>query len=269
MPPHKLVAIIAGGAGSIGSATARAFAKSGMRVLVADLPGSPLDSLAQELAALDPGALSVAADITVRADVDRVVARALDSFGRIDILVNLAGVGSSPSLLDCTDEELERVVSVNLLGAARLMHAVIPAMRAQGCGSIINVGSVAGEAGVMGIYSAAKFGLRGLSDSVRREVKSLGIDVTLIEPGLVRSGMNPAMKGLPGPEVVVEAIADAVKRPRRIRIVPWGYRLPVWIAKTFPGLLDAIFGDARIQARLNRDSRAARGDASDVSAERR
>ena len=88
------------------------------------------------------------------------------------MLANVAGIGSSPSLCDCTDDELERVLAVNLLGAARLMHAVLPVMKAQRRGAIVNVGSVAGEAGVMGIYSASKFGLRGLSDSVRREVRS-------------------------------------------------------------------------------------------------
>jgi len=98
------------------------------------------------------------------------------------VLANVAGVGSSPSFCDSTDEELERVLAVNLLGAARMMHAVLPIMKAQRRGSIVNVGSIAGGSGVMGMYSGSKFGLRGLTDSVRREVRSENIGVTLIEP---------------------------------------------------------------------------------------
>jgi NAD(P)-dependent dehydrogenase (short-subunit alcohol dehydrogenase family) len=205
-------------------------------------------------------ALVVPTDITRRAEVDALVARALVRFRRIDALVNVAGIGSSPSFCDSSDEEIERVLAVNLLGAARTIHAVLPVMKAQRSGSIVNVGSVAGEAGVMGIYSASKFGLRGLNDSVRREVRSEGIGVTLIQPGFVRTPMNAAMNGLPGPEVVAEAILAAIARPRRKHIVPGAYRLPVFVFKAFPQLADAVFGNARIQRRLNRDARAARAE---------
>ena len=111
----------------------------------------------------------------------------------------------------------------------------------------------------MGIYSASKFGLRGLNDSVRREVKSFGIDVTLIEPGFIRTAMNAQMTNrLPGPEIVAEAIVDAIRRPRRTRIIPGNYILPTLLARTFPALIDVIFANAKIQKRLNRDARAAR-----------
>jgi NAD(P)-dependent dehydrogenase (short-subunit alcohol dehydrogenase family) len=131
-------------------------------------------------------------------------------------------------------------------------------MRAQRRGAIINIGSIAGEAGVMGIYSGSKFGLRGLTDSVRREVRSENIGVTLIEPGFVATPMNAAMSGLPGPEIVADAIVAAIARPRRSLIVPSSYRLPVALMKAFPALVDRVFGDARIQDRLNRDARAER-----------
>jgi NAD(P)-dependent dehydrogenase (short-subunit alcohol dehydrogenase family) len=131
-------------------------------------------------------------------------------------------------------------------------------MKAQRSGAIVNVGSVAGEAGVMGIYSASKFGLRGLTDSLRRELRSDGIGVTLIEPGFVQTTMNGPMRNLPPPEIVADAIVAAVERPRRRHIVPGGYRVPVFLIKVFPGLTDLVFGDARVQRRLNRDARAAR-----------
>jgi NAD(P)-dependent dehydrogenase (short-subunit alcohol dehydrogenase family) len=101
--------------------------------------------------------------------------------------------------------------------------------------------------------------MRGLTDSVRREVRADGVHVTLIEPGFVRTQMNAAMgDSLPSPDVVANAIVDAVRRPRRVRIVPKRYVLPVVLARVFPGLVDIVFGDARIQRRLNRDARAER-----------
>lgn len=255
------VAIVAGASGGIGSATARAFLDAGMHVVAAAPQDALLDALAAALQPFGERVAIVPTDITRRPDVDALVARTLVRFGRIDVLANVAGIGSSPSLCDSTDDEIERVLAVNLLGAARLIHAVLPVMKAQRRGSIVNVGSIAGEAGVMGIYSASKFGLRGLNDSIRREVRSHGIGVTLIEPGFVRTAMNPSMRNLPGPEVVAQAIVAAVDRPRRTRIVPANYRVPVFLARAFPAFTDLVFGNSRIQRRLNRDARAERAAA--------
>lgn len=264
------VAIITGAAGGIGSCTARAFVAKGAHVVLADVAADKLEPLARELDSGGVTALSMPTDLTSRADIDRLIAQTLSRFGRIDVLANVAGVGSSPALSDTTDEELERVLAVNLLAAARLMHAVLPIMKGQRSGSIVNIGSVAGEAGVMGIYSASKFGLRGLTDSVRREARSFGIGVTLIEPGFVRTAMNPSMTGrLPGPEIVAAAIVAAAEHPRRVRIVPGSYALAIFLFKLFPAFTDLVFGDARIQERLNRDSRAQRnGQAADAAEKR-
>jgi NAD(P)-dependent dehydrogenase (short-subunit alcohol dehydrogenase family) len=256
---HDRVAIVAGGSGGIGSATVRAMLDAGMKVAVAAPADNLLVALAAELASYGERVLCFPTDVTVREQVDTLVERVLAAYGRIDAVANVAGIGSSPALCDDSDAQIESVLAVNLLGAARLMHAVLPYMKAQRSGAIVNVGSVAGEAGVMGIYSASKFGLRGLTDSVRREVRSYGVGVTLIEPGFVRTVLNSAMSGLPGPEIVAKAIVRAVVRPRRLVIVPWWpYRWAVLAVKLFPGLTDLVFGDARIQARLNRDARAAR-----------
>jgi len=258
MPASEPVAIVAGASGGIGAATARALLARGDSVVIAALPDVLLDALAAELAPFGERVLVVPTDVTSREQIDALVARTLVRFGRVDVLANCAGIGSSPSFCASGDDELERVLAVNLLGAARLMHAVLPIMKAQRRGSIVTVGSIAGEAGVMGIYSASKFGLRGLCDTVRREVRSFGVGVTLIQPGFVATPMNAAMKNLPGPEIVADAIVAAIERPRRKRIVPAGYRLPVFFVKAFPGVTDLIFGDARIQQRLNRDAVAER-----------
>lgn len=264
MSLHGLVALVSGAAGGIGSATARAFAEAGVHVVLADLDGEALSALARDIEDSGVRALAVQTDVTSREQIDALVARAMTEFGRIDVVANVAGIGSSPSLCDSTDEEIERVIAVNLLGSARLIHAVLPIMKAQRRGWIVNVGSIAGDVGVMGMYTASKFGVRGLTDTVRREVRANNISVTLVQPGFVRTAMNAAMGDrLPGPEVVANAIVRAVRRPRRGRIVPASYRLPVYIAKLFPGLTDLVFGNARIQQRLNRDARAARSQITD------
>jgi NAD(P)-dependent dehydrogenase (short-subunit alcohol dehydrogenase family) len=260
MPYRGRVVIVAGASGGIGSATVRAFLARGAAVVAAALPDALLDALARESAPHGERVLVVPTDITRRDQVDALVARALSAYGRVDALANVAGIGSSPSFGDTTDAEIERVLAVNLLGAARTMHAVLPIMRAQRRGAIVNVGSVAGEAGVMGIYSGSKFGLRGLTDSVRREVRGEGIGVTLIEPGFVATALNPSMRGLPGPELVADAIVRAVDRPRRVHVVPVSYRLALLAFKAFPGFTDLVFGDPRVQRRLNRDARAERAE---------
>ncbi|HEX3463258.1 MAG TPA: SDR family NAD(P)-dependent oxidoreductase [Candidatus Elarobacter sp.] len=252
------VAIVAGASGGIGAATVRALLAHEFSVVLAAPPDALLDDLVRELEPFAERVFAVPTNITRREEVDALVARTLVRYGRVDVLANCAGIGGSPSFCESSDEELERVLAVNLLGAARLMHAVLPIMKAQRRGSIVTVGSVAGEAGVMGIYSASKFGLRGLCDTVRREVRSYDVDVTLIQPGFVATPMNAAMKNLPGPEIVADAIVAAIERPRRKRIVPAGYRLPVFLVKAFPGVTDLVFGDARVQHRLNRDARAER-----------
>ena len=216
-----------------------------------------LEALASAVTQHNVRAIAVPTDVTVRAEIDNLVKATLDAYGRVDVLAYIAGIGSPPSLCDSSDEVIAGVLDVNLVGCARAMRAVLPVMKAQHGGAIVNIGSVAGEVGVMGVYSASKFGVRGLSDSVRREVRADGIGVTLIEPGFVRTQMNAAIgDGLPGPEVVADAVVDAIRHPRRVRIVPKRYILPVAFVRAFPWLIDLIFGDARIQQRLNRDARA-------------
>jgi NAD(P)-dependent dehydrogenase (short-subunit alcohol dehydrogenase family) len=255
------VAIVTGASGGIGSSTVRALAAAGAHLALAapEREMAALDQLAAVAIARGVRAIVVPTDVRNRDDVDRLVRATVDAFESVDILCNVAGIGSNPSLCDETDATIEDVLSINLLGCARTMHAVLPIMKAQRRGSIVNIGSIAGEAGVMGIYSASKFGLRGLTDSVRREVASFNIGVTLIEPGFVRTTMNEAMgDGLPSPDIVADAILAAVRRPRRRTIVPWYYAPAVSIANTFPGFIDLVFGNARIQERLNRDARAKR-----------
>src|SRR5207248_1916856 len=147
-----------------------------------------------------------------RADIDRLVQITAETFGRIDLLINNAGVGGGSSIFD-RDEMMQQLVEVNLLAPARLVQATLPFMRQQGGGMIINIGSVVGEIGVGSMYSATKFGLHGLSEAMRRELRQDNITIVLIALGFIRTPMSTDFKGpMPGPEVVARTIAKAIKR---------------------------------------------------------
>src|SRR5205085_980196 len=116
----------------------------------------------------------------------------------------------------------------------------------------INIGSVVGEIGVGSMYSATKFGLHGLSEAMRRELRQDNITIVLIALGFIRTPMSTDFKGpMPGPEVVARTIAKAIKRPRRTIIVPWPYRLLIYGAKLFPRFTDRLLGSAAMRQRVN------------------
>ncbi|MGK5678443.1 SDR family NAD(P)-dependent oxidoreductase [Actinoplanes sp. URMC 104] len=230
------VVIVTGASSGIGRATAERLARNGTTVVLAARRASHLTALADEL----PGAVAVPTDVRDPAALENLVAQALAVTGRIDGLVNNAGVGGVASVLS-DDDAAEGMIQVNLLAPIRLMRAVVPLMRAQGAGSIVNIGSVAGEVGISGVYSATKFALRGMTDSVRRELAGTGIGVTLVEPGYIAGPANRNRKGLPGPEIVAAAVESALRRPRRRIIVPGRYRAAVLAANAFPAVADRLY----------------------------
>jgi NAD(P)-dependent dehydrogenase (short-subunit alcohol dehydrogenase family) len=190
----------------------------------------------------------VPTDVRESDAVRALIERALTVGGRIDALINNAGIGGIASVL-ADDEDVDLMIDVNLRAPIRLMRAVVPIMREQRSGAIVNIGSVAGEVGISGTYSATKFALRGMTDSVRRELRGTGIDVTLVEPGYIATRFNSDRKGLPGPEIVAEAVASALKRPRRRIIVPAKYRAAVLLSNALPMITDRIYAGKAAQRR--------------------
>jgi NAD(P)-dependent dehydrogenase (short-subunit alcohol dehydrogenase family) len=230
------VVIVTGASSGIGRATAIRFGKSGWTVVLAARRAQELAAVAAEI----PDAVAVPTDLRDPAGITALVDRAAAT-GRIDALINNAGLGGAASVLT-DDETVEAMIDVNLLAPIRLMRAAVPVMRAQGHGAIVNIGSVAGEIGISGTYSATKFALRGLTDSVRRELKGTGIGVTLIEPGHIATPLNAGRKGrMPGPEVVVDAIERAVAKPRRRVVVPGRYRGAILLSQALPAVTDRMF----------------------------
>jgi NAD(P)-dependent dehydrogenase (short-subunit alcohol dehydrogenase family) len=237
------VIIVTGASSGIGRATADRLGRAGNTIVLTARRAPELAEVARRIESNGGAALVVPADVRDPGTPDELVSRALAVTGRIDALVNNAGVGGSPSVL-ADEAQVDAMLDVNLRAPIRLMRAVVPTMRAQGAGSIINIGSVAGEIGLAGVYSATKFALRGLTDSVRRELAGTGIGVTLIEPGYIATPFN-TRKNLPGPEIVAAAVDSALRRPRRRMVLPIKYRAAMAVAAALPSLADrALAGKA-------------------------
>jgi NAD(P)-dependent dehydrogenase (short-subunit alcohol dehydrogenase family) len=238
---------VTGASSGIGRATAMRLADHGYTVVLVARRAHELSVVKDAIKAAGGSAISVQADLTRLKDVVHVVEEARVLSGRIDVLVNAAGIGKMHSILT-EDGDLERIVQTNLVAPIRLMRLVVPIMRAQRAGAIVNIGSVAGEIGVNGLYSATKFGLRGITDSVRREVAGSGIHVSLIEPGYIDT---PLMAGsdrrMPGPEIVVDAIETCLTRTRRRVVLPFRYRIAVLANTLFPWLTDRVYAGRAAQ----------------------
>jgi NAD(P)-dependent dehydrogenase (short-subunit alcohol dehydrogenase family) len=187
------VAVITGGAGpnGLGFATARLMAAHGARVAVLDLERAEPAAAA---AKLEGRHLGLVADVTAKASCDAAVARVLEAFGRIDVLVNNAGVTQPRKTVDITGQDYDTVLDVSLRGTLYMSQAVIPAMQRQRGGSIICISSVSAQrgGGILGgpHYSAAKAGVLGLARAMARELGADSIRVNSITPGLIETDIS-------------------------------------------------------------------------------
>jgi NAD(P)-dependent dehydrogenase (short-subunit alcohol dehydrogenase family) len=183
-------AIITGATSGIGRETAREFARAGARVVVAGRREERLQELVGEIEAKGGEALAVRTDVSDQAQVERLIEKAKGRFGRIDTLVNNAGVSIAARFEEQSLEDFRRVMEVNFWGAVFACKAVVPRMRAQPTGGvIINLSSILGKRGAPfeTAYCASKFALAGFSEALRTEVMADGIDVSTIFPGAVET----------------------------------------------------------------------------------
>jgi NAD(P)-dependent dehydrogenase (short-subunit alcohol dehydrogenase family) len=178
------------GAGSgIGAATARAALKAGDRVIAT---GRNLDKVRNALSDVAGDNLTfVRLDVANEAQAKAAVNEAMKAFGRIDVLVNNAGYSLLGNFEELSTDEIEKLLSTNLYGVMYVMRAVLPVMRKQRSGQIINISSLAGIIGFKhcGAYSAAKFAVEGLSRAVAEEVEQFGIKIVAVEPGFFRTDL--------------------------------------------------------------------------------
>ncbi|MCH8009621.1 MAG: SDR family oxidoreductase [Chloroflexi bacterium] len=237
----------------MGREMARLFAAEGAKTVISDIQAEPLEETASIVRDLGGETLAIETDVSQREQVDRMVQTAVDSFGRVDILVNNAGYGYGATIEQTTEREFQELWETNVLSVLFGMQAVLPIMRRQGSGHIINVASAAGKIAYPGIgaYSATKHAIVALTDSLRAEVADAGIHASVVLPIGTRTkffqAAHLAEGGSVGPhgptqsaEHVARKIVACAKRPTP-EVLPYKpLRLGIAIKSVMPSIMDAI-----------------------------
>jgi short-subunit dehydrogenase len=247
------VAVVTGASSGIGEATARELSGRGAMVVLAARDKERIEGVTREIASSGGRALALEADVSDEESVRQMVERAVEACGRIDVLVNNAGMGLSGNVEELRGEDLRRVLEVNFVGALSCIQAALPHMPRGG--SIVNVSSVIGKRSIsrVGGYCASKSALNALSDALRVEVAGQGITVTSVYPGTTRTefserslrtrgerkGWRP--KGVSS-ERVAGKICRAIERGKRDVYVSSKDRAFVAASTLFPAAFDRLLG---------------------------
>jgi short-subunit dehydrogenase len=248
------VAIITGASMGIGEEIARLFAVEGARLVLCarDLARQ---QAAQQRIGGGENVISVGCDVSRRDQVDAMVQATLQKFGRIDILVNNAGFGLNDSVAGLNMAQARRLFDTNLFGAMECMQAVIPIMRQQGGGDIVNISSVSGHISTpyAGVYAASKHAMNAVGFAARMELKRHNINVLTVSPGYIatdftknmnkgQSGQRPggSVKYAVTPDVVARATLRGMLKRKREVITPRFYSLAIKINENFPSLIERM-----------------------------
>lgn len=232
---NSKVVVITGASSGLGEATARHLAAQGAKVVLGARRAERLEKLVAEIQAAGGQALAVATDVSQRADVENLVQQAIAKFGRVDVLINNAGIMPMSPLSKLRVDEWDRMLDVNVKGVLYGIAAVLPSMQAQQSGHIINLSSVAGlrvSSGVGTVYSATKFAVKAISEGLRAEMANDNIRVTTLYPGAIDSELKHgssdeqvsaaiqtfyASNEIPA-DSVARAIAYAIEQPAEVAI---------------------------------------------------
>ncbi|MBB4962628.1 SDR family NAD(P)-dependent oxidoreductase [Micromonospora polyrhachis] len=241
------VALVTGGSSGIGAATARRLARHGATVFLSGRDADRLAALAAEL-----GGTAVPGDLTEAGAAEELTQRVLTTAGRIDVLVNNAGLGWAGPLDEITGPEISQLTTVNLLSPMLLTRAVLPGMLQRGRGHLGFVSSIAGRLGVRdeAVYAATKAGLDVFAGSLRQETAGTGVTVTVLVPGVVDTQFftrrnRPYQRSRPGPvtaDRAAAALVAAMLGGRDEVYVPRWLRLPVAVRGTLPGTYRRLAG---------------------------
>jgi len=200
-------AVVTGGASGIGKATALEMARAGARVIIADVNEEGAAAAQREAQAAGIKLEYLKLDLTDPQSIDRFAAQALEQYGRVDVLANVAGWGKVQPFVDNTPDFWERVVAVNLTGPVRLTQKLLPRMMEARAGKIVNVSSDAGRVGSLGetMYAAAKGGMIAFTKSLAREAARGGVNVNCVCPGPTDTPLMAAV-----PDKLKEAFVKAI-----------------------------------------------------------
>ncbi|HZD40658.1 MAG TPA: SDR family oxidoreductase [Terriglobales bacterium] len=245
------VVLITGASRGIGRALAIDLARRGATVIGCARSQQDLEETLAEMRRLSPRSTVRVCDVSKRQEVDRMMKEVLAEFGRIDILVNNAGIGMRKPFVETSLDTIEDILRTNYLGAVYCTHTLLPSMIARRSGHIVNLSSGAGIIGTLNMagYSASKFAMNGLSESLYHELKPLGIHLSVICPGPVRTDFNrpfahtepespPAL--VISAEAVSKSVIRAIEKKRFEVILPRWLALACRFKRTAPGLFLAL-----------------------------
>jgi len=248
------VAVITGASMGIGEAIAKEFVEHGAQVVLLSRDSGRLEAARSRLGHADQ-TLALACDVRHREEIDRVVGLTMHHFQRIDIWVNNAGHGLLDSVASVSMADCRETFDTNFFGALESMQAVIPIMKQQGSGTIVNVSSVAGHIPIPfhAIYSATKFAMNAIGRAARMELAGTGIHVMTVCPGYVQTEFAAnAIRGTQAKRVrpksargisaerVAHAVLQGVLKNKREVIVPWSMHPAVKVYQLFPALVEAV-----------------------------
>jgi dehydrogenase/reductase SDR family protein 7B len=246
------VVVITGASMGIGEAIARLFALRGTKIVLLSRDAGRAEEARSRVGHVE-NTIALACDVRHREDIDRVISLTLHHFQRIDIWINNAGHGIMDSVAQVDMGAVRDTFETNFFGALMGMQAVVPVMKQQGSGAIVNISSVAGHIPLpfLAIYSATKFALNALGKAARIELKATGIHVMTVCPGYVRTDFSanailgaelktvrPAStRGISAERVAKAVLRGFLKRKREV-IVPWTMHPMVKLYQLFPGLVE-------------------------------
>lgn len=250
------VVLITGASSGIGRALAFSFGKTGAALVLCGRSPEPLQAVGDELRQAGIDNLTVQADVSVEADTKRLVEAAIARYGRLDVVINNAGVTMRSLVIDTDPDVIRKVMDINFMGTVNVTRYALPYVL-QTKGSIVGISSIAGYRGlpVRSGYSASKFAMNGYLEALRTELLHTGVHVLTACPGFTASNIRfSALNGsgqvtgetvrdesrMMSADACAERIRRAVETRKRELILTGQGKLTVWLNKLFPGLTDTL-----------------------------